>query len=74
MKLRYTPIFDGYYAGNRPVESSDQGIGLFEAVGMPAKNLPERSRHKYANDLHFRACHVSDVTWGDIFDFEDRYF
>lgn len=34
-----------------PVETLEQGLGLFQTVGMPARNLSARTRVEYTNDL-----------------------
>ena len=38
------------------VETLEQAIAAYTTVGMPAKNLAERTRREYANDLRFLAA------------------
>ena len=33
------------------IKTLDQGLGFFETVGMPARNLAARTRQEYHNDL-----------------------
>ena len=33
------------------VETLEQGLALFQTVGMPARNLAVRTRQEYTNDL-----------------------
>ena len=41
-----------------PIETLEQGVALFERVGMPARDLAERTRHEYTNDLADLAAHL----------------
>ena len=45
-----------------PIETLEQGVALFERVGMPARDLAERTRHEYTNDLADLAAHLRQ--WG----------
>lgn len=42
------------------VETLEQAIAAFAAVGMPAKNLAVRTRREYANDLRFLAAFLAE--------------
>ena len=41
-----------------PIETLEQGVALFERVGTPARDLAERTRHEYTNDLADLAAHL----------------
>src|SRR5436305_1758970 len=45
-------FLEAFMGENSEATTLEQGIALFETVGMPAYNLAVRTRREYLNDLH----------------------